>query len=203
MPHSLPQSPTLEEIWTNIWASLIDGAGFSQHPFNKPILASAGDDGPEARTIVLRKVDNKKKILICHSDVRSKKTEQLRRSPVASWLFWDAASRIQLRLTTASTIHHLDEVAETAWAELSPTSKTNYSVALRPGTVIASAEAGIAAYDRNMSPEIDTARTWFQHFSVIHSTVVKADWLCLSRAGHRRARFIVSDQGVDSSWIVP
>lgn len=106
-------------------------------------------------------------------------------------------------MNTQSTIHHLDEVAKAAWEELSPSSKTNYSVSLRPDEEIPSPEIGISAYNRIMSPNAETEAAWFQHFAVVFSKVQEIEWLCLSRAGHRRARFIVSDQSVEKAWVVP
>lgn len=203
MNHRADSKNNLDTLWEEIWASLAQGADSPSNPFGTPVFSSAEKDRVDSRIIILRKVDNKKRVLICHSDVRAKKVQQLKLSPEGSWLFWHAEDRVQIRIRTECRIHHLDGVAKAAWAELSPSSKTNYSVSRHPGEEIPSPEIGIAAYDRNMSPDEETEAVWFQHFAVIVSEVREIEWLCLSRAGHRRARFIISDQGVDNAWIVP
>lgn len=194
---------SLDNLWSEIWASLAQGADSPANPFGTPVFSSGEKDRVDSRIVILRKVDNKKRVLICHSDVRANKVQQLTLSSAGSWLFWHAEDRVQIRMRTGCRIHHLDEVAKAAWEELSPSSKTNYSVSRHPGEEISSPEIGIAAYDRNMSPDTETEATWFQHFAVIVSEVQEIEWLCLSRAGHRRARFIISNQGVEKAWIVP
>ncbi len=203
MSHTATADESLDNLWEAIWASLTQGADSAANPFGTPVLSSGEKDRIDSRIVILRKVDNKKRVLICHSDVRAKKVQQFKLSPAGNWLFWHAEDRVQIRIRTQCTIHHLDEVAKAAWEELSPSSKTNYSVSLRPGEEISSPEIGISAYDRNMSPDAETEAVWFQHFAVILSKVREIEWLCLSRAGHRRAKFIISDQGVEKAWIVP
>lgn len=203
MNHFSISDQSLDNLWEEIWSSLAQGANSSKNPFGTPVLSSGEKDRIDSRIVILRKVDNEKRVLICHSDMRAKKVQQLKLLPSGSWLFWHAEDRVQIRIRTQCTIHHLDEVAKAAWEELSPSSKTNYSVSLRPGEEISSPEIGISAYDRNMSPDAETEDPWFQHFAVILSNVQEIEWLCLSRAGHRRAKFIISDQGVEKAWIVP
>lgn len=203
MSYTATADESLDNLWKEIWSSLDQGADSATNPFGTPVLSSGEKDRIDSRIVILRKADNKKRVLICHSDVRAKKVQQFKQSPTGSWLFWHAEERIQIRMRTHCTIHHLDEVAKAVWEELSPSSKTNYSVSRHPGEEISSPEIGTAAYDRNMSPAPETEANWFQQFAVIVSKVKEIEWLCLSRAGHRRARFIVSDQGVDKAWIVP
>ncbi len=203
MGHTATPDESLSNLWEEIWTSLAQGADSPAIPFGTPVFSSSEKDRVDSRIVILRKVDNKKRVLICHSDIRANKVQQLKLSPEGSWLFWHGEDRVQVRMRTHSPVHHLDAVAKAAWEDLSPSSKTNYSVSRHPGEEISSPEIGISAYDRNMSPDAETEAAWFQHFAVIVSEVREIDWLCLSRAGHRRARFMVSDQGVEKAWIVP
>lgn len=194
---------SLDNLWEEIWVSLAQGANSAGNSFGTPVLSTGEKDRIDSRIVILRKVYKEKRVLMCHSDVRAKKVQQFTLSPAGSWLFWDPSQRIQVRMTTVSSIHHLDQVAKDAWQELSPSSKTNYSVSLHPGEKIDSPDIGFSAYDRSMTPDPETEARWFQNFVVLASTVQQAEWLCLSRAGHRRAKFIVSESGVEKFWIVP
>lgn len=194
---------SLDNLLGKIWSSLAQGVDYSDNPFTTPVFSSGEKDRIDSRIVILRKVDNKERVLICHSDVRAKKVEQLQHSSAGNWLFWNAEQRIQIRVTTISTVHHLDDIAKQAWQELSPSSRTNYSVSLLPGTTIDQPKEGMEAYERNMSPDPEMEAQWFQNFVVIESRITEIDWLCLSREGHRRARFTFSDSGTEQFWVVP
>ncbi len=199
----LSQHPSLPSLWAETWRILHQEAVFPGHPWYTASLSTQSGEGPEARTVVLRMADKEKHFLVCHSDSRAGKVAQIRRQPAVHWLFWDAANSVQLRASGLASLHHGNEQAREAWAQLPALTKGNMSAALPPGTPVGEPETGISAYTRH--PEITEAENeaWFRHFVVIETQVLTMDWLWISRNGHRRARIDYRERRPLMQWLVP
>ena len=77
---------TLEEILNEIWTMLKRGVTRSNDPFHWPILGSTGKDGCSLRTVILRQLILPDRILVCHTDSRAAKAQEIRYANKVSWL---------------------------------------------------------------------------------------------------------------------
>ena len=190
----LPVRP--EALLRLIWGRLAAGADMPTHPFHTPCLASAGPAGPDARTVVLRRVDESARLIFCHTDLRSPKAAAIAGDPRIAWVFYDPLERIQLRVRGRASCHADDAVAEAAWAAAGSRTRSNYAAAAPPGSVVppGAASAPLAAQ------ESEAART---NFLVLACRVEHLDWLVLEEPVHRRVRFDWDGQGWRHAWIVP
>lgn len=78
---------SLDSLPGIIWKLLEEGARKASSPFHTPALASVGEIGPDARTVVLRHADSEARQIICHTDWRSSKRFQIERDPRICWNF--------------------------------------------------------------------------------------------------------------------
>ena len=181
----------LDSIFVQIWIDLGQGALRGRHPFHTPVLATQGDAGPDARTVVLRDADAGLRRLICHTDIRSPKIRALQSQPQVAWLFYDRSNNTQLRARGRVRVSHDDELARTRWKASAARSRDCYHAALAPSTPASSPAA----------PE--PLESGFENFAVIDCEVDSIDWLYLQHGGHLRARFDWRDGQWASTWLAP
>ena len=183
--------PKLSRVIAEAWESLATGAAQGRHPFHTPALASAGDAGPEVRTVVLRQADADQRLLVCHTDQRSPKVESFRRHPLAAWMFYDREAKTQIRASGPVTLHHRDAVAEERWRASREQSRRCYHAALGPGTPL------------DAAAETDERDDGFEQFVALRCAVERVDWLHLRAQGHWRARFDWIDGQWQGCWVAP
>jgi hypothetical protein len=188
----------LAEIPGVTWRLLRQGAADSRDPFHTGCLATSGDSGPSQRTVVLRLVDEARRVLACHTDRRSLKLEEARGDAASSWLFYDPARKLQLRLEGRLSIHLDDDFADNCWAATRPLGRACYNTPAGPGQPV---EAPAPAPTPPASPQqVGTAR---DHFAALRFRVDYLDWLYLSIRGHRRAQFRWGEQNLHGHWVNP
>lgn len=183
--------PKLEQVLDRAWAGLEAGATQRRHAFHTPALASAADDGPSVRTVVLRHAGRQQRSLICHTDLRSPKIAEFRREPVGAWMFYDRDAKIQIRARGPVTLHHGDELARERWNASREQSRQCYYATRGPGA--------------NIDPDEAPARIddGFAQFVVLRCEIRVLDWLYLRAGGHWRARFDWDDGRWSGRWIAP
>jgi len=178
----------LAAILDEAWRLLARGAADPASPLRTPVLATVGLDGhPEARTVVLRAFDAVNRSLTFYTDARSPKVAELAADPRVSVVGYDPEAKVQLRLTGTATVA---PGGEAAWDAVRAHSRLDYAQAFAPGTPVA-------------SPAIDALPSGFPNFRVVTVTPGALDWLSLSPAGHRRARFVWGEGGVSATWLAP
>jgi 3-hydroxyisobutyrate dehydrogenase len=197
IPHNL------EDILKDCWHRLIDGAVSSRHPFHCSPIATINGEFPEIRTVVLRKVIPEEKTLIFHTDYRSPKINQIKCNNRTSWLFYDAKSRLQLRIKTISAIHHDDQLSLKSWNESTLDSKKCYLVQAAPSTLADYPSDGLPEHINHSSLNEEIVATGIENFAVIRNLVTELDWLFLNHDGHRRAKFIFGENEVKKYWMIP
>lgn len=191
-----------------IWQSLSEGAKSSEHPWNLGYLSTI--DGlardsvrPRSRTVVLREANRQTLTIDCHTDVRSDKVRQLtaqsQPSPV-SWLFYEASTKIQLRLDGVAEVVNDDE-ADGAWQKTMLQTRSSYLSIRTPGERSEGDQAP-GTDDRVVSQaESERGRA---NFRIVRMHVIHADWLCLRREGHLRAKIDYNADGkAEVYWVVP
>lgn len=196
----MPES--LEEVLSDTWARLEAGARQPGTPFHTPALATLDGDECAVRTVVLRRVDVPERRLVCHTDRRSPKTDQMARRPRVTWLFYDAREKIQVRASGIASLHRDDALAETQWEASRPMSRRCY---LGASPSIASRErtSGLPDALRERTPTPSHSESGRQNFLVVACVVQSLDWLHLHAGGHARAAFVWDGQQWDSTWLTP
>lgn len=175
---------SLDDIEAALWRELARAPQDKHHAWRTPVLATASEGLPDARTVVLRQGDRSQRSLVLYSDARAAKVTQLQRQPQAVLVCWSAALSWQLRIALRIHAHTEGEAVETVWASLRETAAAaDYLSMDAPGTPIGTVRGRGAQ----------------NHFALLVGQVQAIDWLELSREGHRRACF--DAQG--ARWLQP
>ncbi|MCY1744556.1 pyridoxamine 5'-phosphate oxidase family protein [Ensifer sp. SL37] len=187
---------SLEEVDASAWSSLEAATNDPRSGFRFVNLCSVDAAGrPQARMVVLRRVDTAARLLEIHTDARSPKWLELSRNPFVSILGFCASTRIQLRLAGSVQLHFPgSDLAEKAWSGLSVWTRSTY----------AGGPPGDEPGDNEPVPVMDEAggRAFF---GVVSFRAESLDWFELRRADNRRACFEYSHLGalMVSRWINP
>jgi len=175
MKHVLDATQDIrQQIWKELGRASVD----RHHAWRTPVLATVGCDGlPNARTVVLRKVDANHQTLCIYTDARSVKVSELAKEPKAVFAFWSARLNWQLRVRVAISVITDGSDLQVLWQRVQQSaSAADYMAAVAPGT--ARPEAHSSAYTASRA----------HHFALLSARVLEMDWLELGRGGHRRAR---------------
>ncbi|MBC8152159.1 MAG: pyridoxamine 5'-phosphate oxidase family protein [Bacteroidetes bacterium] len=196
-------SYTLHELERDCWKQLISAPARKQDGFKTLTLATRTlEDGVDARTVVLRQVDEKARTIWFHTDVRAKKILQLEAFPDAQLLFWDDKRQVQLRLITKTDVHIDDVLANAQWKNLWVGSRKMYLSAHVPGSEQAGPYPGFPeSLGENLPSEAESeaGRT---NFAAISCRILAMEYLHLSRSGQARARFMYEPE-LAFSWLAP
>lgn len=194
----------LKEIESNCWKELIRAVDDRNSGWRLPALATSSlRHSLRQRVVVLRAVDVERRQLCFHTDVRSPKVSAIRESSDVSLLFYDAAG-IQLVAEGFGAVHVDDDVADRVWKNETPASLKGYSGQYAPGTKMPRVEHNLPAELLNVIPDRAAIESGRANFAVIVVSIRSFDWLCLDRAGNRRALFEYDERDcVSQSWLAP
>ncbi|QEG02664.1 pyridoxamine 5'-phosphate oxidase [Stieleria maiorica] len=204
----LQSDQPLDGLDALIWNTLLGGAESSQHPWNLGAFSTTdlqrgAIPQPKCRTVVLRHADPRRHAVDFYTDVRSDKVRQLNAAgspaPVC-WLFYDPASKIQLRLDGAAVVIDGDQ-ADEVWRQTTPDSRASY-LSIRPPGERVNASQPPSTADRFVTRE--ESERGRENFRIVRTTVRHADWLYLRRQGHVRSAIDYdASGGIDAHWVVP
>lgn len=193
----------LGSIWTDLESAVVD----NKNPFRTPVLGSINVvNAPSLRTVVLRAISPENHSLICYTDIRSAKVEELRKNPLVGFLFYDAERKIQLRATGTANVHYLDEVAKEHWQKTNMANRLAYMTLQAPGTLQNTPNSGLKEGLAGRLPTVSESEEGWPNFAVIISTIRDLDWVLLSSEGNRRAAFHWSKSGespLEAVWLIP
>lgn len=187
----MPDRPdSLEAIETSIWQQLTQCISDKAHPWRTPVLATVNRESADARIVVLREVDARRRRLMVYTDERAGKVAQLLNHPRGTFVMWSPTLSWQLRCHVRLTIEMSGLAVSSRWArvKLTPGAR-EYLAPLPTGTPLneaADKDSGAIAPDHH-------------HFSVIDAEIEVMDWLELHPNGHRRAIF----DALGPRWIQP
>ena len=183
------ERPTsLAAIETEVWHQLGLAVQDKAHGWRTPVLATIAGDTADARTVILREVDEKDRQHVVYTDERAGKVSQVHEHPRGTLVMWSPQLGWQLRCRVRLDIEMSGLAVTSRWArvKLSPTAQ-DYLSPQPPGMRLADDEAPThAAVERT-------------HFAVIVAQVLSIDWLELHPQGHRRALF----DGDNTHWRQP
>lgn len=193
--------PTVEK---NCWEMLSTAVSDRKHPMRSMVVGSVSGSMAQIRTIVLRKVDIETRKIYFHTDIRSSKIEDIRRTGQLSWLAYDQTQRTQIRLCGATVLHHGNEIARTQWNLTHHHSRRNYL--LPEGSGKKHSEDFKTFQDKlsDFSYTLDESEAGFQNFVVVETTVEKLDWYYAHHTGNKRAGFTYENGLLKSTdWLTP
>ena len=158
---------TLEEILENTWRMLEKGAARSDDPFHWPVLGTVVNDGCSLRTVILRQANSEDRTLVCHTDSRAPKVEEIRNQQHISWLFYHPEKKIQVRISGHATLHDDDSFADRQWADSSVTSRLNYCASHPPGTPLDKPSSGLPDFLLKKVPTLVQTEKGRKYFMAI------------------------------------
>jgi len=182
----------LQTILERCWNAFRTGVNKADSPWHLPVVATTGSRTAELRTVVLREADEDSRLLVFHSDARSRKVKQLTDSGQAAWLFFDPHSAVQIRAQSRVTLHRDNEITRRLWESVPVDARGNYSSPQSPGEPIVT---------RHEIPLRDEQA--FLNFLVVQCEVDFLDWLQISNEGHQRAQFTWDGQAWNGVPVAP
>lgn len=183
-------STILDETWQHLKAA----SDTETHPWRLGNLATVAEERPRVRTVVLRDVQIEARELICYTDQRSDKVNELKAAPYMEWVTYDPITRVQIRLRGIATVHSNDEHAAQHWNNSSPEHRRGYITVSPPGTKAESASPNLPDYLFDRLPNDEEAQLGYENFAVIVCRIEHLDWLQLRRNGHLAAQFRWTDK---------
>lgn len=193
----------LDTIASKIFSGLESACHQFDHGWRLPVLSTSSQGKPESRIVVLRQVNMEERTFCCHTDFRSAKVRQLQEQPATSWVFYDASSRVQLRISGETSLHQNDSLADQLWQESDPNSLKLYLGEARPGSISAQPESNLPARFQEHALSREDAETGRIHFCVLQTQIQKIDWMLLRPEGNLRALFDWSSDQLLSNWLIP
>ena len=177
-----------------IWDLLAQGVVNKKSKFHTPTLSTINGNAINSRTIILRKVDNKTKMLFFYSDSRSRKVLNIIQNNNVTVHLYEPRFKLQVQLYGHAKIENNSEKTKDIWSSLSSFSKKNYLSALSPGEKIDSLD--------NLKYNTDNEEAFF-NFSLIYFKVSKLECLQLSDIKNIRVEFVYTESSNKKYYIVP
>jgi pyridoxamine 5'-phosphate oxidase len=192
---------TLDGVWDDAWSRLEAAVRDRAHAFRTGVVASAGDDGVDARTVVLRGADRASGMLRFHTDRRSAKLAQLLHDRRVALVFY--GDGVQVRVRGVASVLTEGDAVDAAWAATATISRRCYLTSAPPGTPSLVPTAGLPADLTMLRPPLERTTPGRAAFAVVVVQVQSLDWLYLAAQGQRRAGFSRDGQRWMSTWMVP
>jgi len=177
-----------------IWDLLAQGVVNKKSKFHTPTLSTVNGNMINSRTIILRKVDNKTKMLFFYSDSRSRKVLNIIQNNNVTVHLYEPRFKLQVQLYGHAKIENNSEKTKNIWSSLNSFSKKNYLSALSPGEKIDSLD--------NLKYNTDNEEA-YSNFSLIYFQVSKLECLQLSDIKNIRVEFVYTESSNKKYYIVP
>lgn len=194
---------TPDRILNEVWTMLKRGATHFNDPLHFPVLGTTGKKGCSLRTVILRQLILPDRILVCHTDSRAPKAQEIGDSDHVSWLFYHPKKMIQLRISGKTTLHAADQFADDQWAATNITSRINYCATNPPSSPVDEPSSGLPDFLFNKIPTLLESERGRKNFMAIACRIDSLDWLILRPLGHRRARFDWDENRLNATWLIP
>ena len=170
------------------WGLIIRGTVDKKSPALHPTFGTVGLKGmPELRTVVLRQANQIAATLEVHTDLKSKKVEELKLNPKVGLHIWFPKNKLQIRLKAISEIK-TGETLRKKWDKVPYNSRISYGTRPAPGTSISTS----FSYEKPAN---------FERFCVIE---VKIEEMDLTHLGTRHTRALFTRESEWSgTWLAP
>lgn len=187
----------LEDTLRSAITIMSNAAANRRSLFHTPTLSTIDDNRISTRTMVLREFDPEKRLIRFHTDYRSVKIQQIKKSSIASVHGYDPDLKIQMRFDGKINLHHNDEITRGSWELSKEMSKECYFVGGSPGSRIDD--------PTDYEPSTFNFETidGFENFCVVVFEFETMEFLYLKKSGHRRAIHNWKDSKYQASWLIP
>jgi 3-hydroxyisobutyrate dehydrogenase len=194
-------SYSIDELEKDCWIQLVNGAIKSRSPFHTPCVATLNKVSLSMRTVVLRKALPLSKELRFHTDIRSNKWIELQNNDKISALFYDASTRVQIRINGKAVLHFNDEMTSEAWQKTTLSSRRCYLTEASPSSFSEIPTSGLSEIIEQENFSLQDSEAGAKYFGIVSIHVESLEWLWLNHAGHRRAFFDYVQNTY--SWMIP
>ena len=177
-----------------IWDLLAQGVVNKKSKFHTPTLSTVNGNMINSRTIILRKVDNKTKMLFFYSDSRSRKVLNIIQNNNVTVHLYEPRFKLQVQLYGHAKIENKTEKTKDIWSSLRDFSKKNYLSVPSPGEKINNLD------DIKYNTDNEEA---FYNFSLINFKVSKLECLQLSDIKNIRVEFVYTESSNKKYYMVP
>ena len=192
---------TLDDVKTEIFQRLDDGAKRRKSPLHTPVVGTADAD---QRVMVLREFDAETRTLRFHTDARSPKCADIGEGTPVGVLFYDPEAKTQIRARGTGRIERSGPIADAAWAASTNFAKRCYLAEDAPGNLSGEGTSGLPAWAEGINPTDEQILPARENFAVLLVELDRLDWLYLANTGHRRAVFEASEgDELSGRWVVP
>ena len=194
-----------DKILHNINIELSKGVNDRNHGFHTPVFSNINLNGQvESRIIVLRLFDFNKMKINFHSDIRSKKINEIKSNFETNLLFYDYKIKLQLRIKTLSMIHYNDQITKMAWSKTKPSSRKCYLSEKSPSSFSSILTDSLPKHLKGIDPSIEESEKGYKNFAVISNQIKTIDWLYLSAMGHKRLLITINNNKQNIyRWLIP
>ena len=194
----------IDNIYKTIWKLLDKGKKDINSPFHQAYLATHSNNYPSIRTVVLRNVNSKDKIISFHTDIRSKKINEILNNNNISILFYDHGEKIQIKCSGRGIINNKNVSSNQSWQKTKPFSKKCYIVDDPPGSISERPTSGYKKEHEIELPNEEILNSVYENFTLINMEILEIEWLYLYRYGHRRVKFIINNKELEKKvWLTP
>ncbi len=191
------------EILKLVWKNLDLGTLDRHHPFHLPVFATVENGEPRVRTVVLRRFWRKPAALAFHSHAGSPKIAQIRKNPSISWLFYNPADGLQVRIAGVAEVISEGELHNEQWRATDLFSRRCY-VGEAPSQSSKKPTSGLPETLLDRKPTPDESAVGEKNFVVVRSSIRQIDCMELDVRGHRRSLFRWNDAGeLETKWLTP
>ena len=193
---------SFEEAWSVIAAGVTN----RKSPSHMPAVGTVDSAGvPQLRIMILRDVSRDRRTLRFHTDSRSIKANQLHHNAATSVLIYDAAAKVQIRISGKAEFSSQGDIADTAWLTSTPFARRCYMAEAAPGTPIAEPSSGLPTWIEGKQPDEEQLADYRKNFAALLVEVETIEWLYLANAGHRRARWHwdAGQHAWTGCWLIP
>lgn len=197
------ESSSLETLDADAWQLLQQAVSDRDHGWRLPAVSTMDGRRCVQRTVVLRRVEEARRQILFHTDVRSAKIRHLRSNAFVSTLFYDADIRAQLSMVGTATIHQHDSVADQLWQSESCASLRTYLAPEPPATVHDRLCTNLPSEFEQQIPSREQVEAGRHNFAAICVQADSADLLLLRSSGHLRCRFDYTGEAVLRNWVTP
>lgn len=172
-------------------------------PLRTPVLGTVSVSGCNLRTVVLRQVVEAERLLVCNTDRRSPKVQEIEAQPRVSWLFYHPEERVQLRVAGQAHLQQDEALLDQQWTGLSLANRRDYAVINPPGSPLAGPGTGLPETLAGKTPSPAESETGRQNFAIVVCQADWLDWLLLGDEAHFRAQFSWQQDGLSATWVTP
>jgi len=206
---NIKEEPFLNDLSLSLqqaWRILREGAADRRSPLHTPSVATVTRAGaPSQRIMVLRAVDEDRRRLRFHSDLRGSKVTEIGHQGGISVLGYHPDAKVQLRLSGNAVVQSNGAEADAAWEQSSLYGQRCYLAEPGPGSAVDGPTSGIHPAIEGVKPTAEQVSPARANFAILRVEVQAIEWLYLAHRGHRRALFHwdAAANRWDGSWLVP